>query len=231
MFFPWVGLLEQIRLADFFVFYDDVQFSRGFFNRVQIKTPTGTKWMTVPLSKWHRGQSINKIFIDNTQDWKNKHRKMLYHSYCKAPFYDEMMDIVESVFDKDIRTIAELSITSCLMVADYFEIGTCSHFLKSSELGIQGQSTSRLLGITRELGGSVYLTGHGARNYLDHELFERDGIHVAYMKYQCAPYPQMHGRFTPYVTSLDLVANVGRNGVRFMQSGTVDWREFISECD
>ena len=29
MYFPWVGMLEQIRLADVFVFYDDVQFSKA----------------------------------------------------------------------------------------------------------------------------------------------------------------------------------------------------------
>ena len=35
MLFPWVGLLEQIMLADVLVNYADVQFSKGSFtNRV-----------------------------------------------------------------------------------------------------------------------------------------------------------------------------------------------------
>ena len=39
MFFPWVGMFEQIALADVYVHYDDVQFSKGSFtNRVQLKT-------------------------------------------------------------------------------------------------------------------------------------------------------------------------------------------------
>ena len=38
MFFPWVGFLEQLKLADVYVFYDDVQFSKGSFtNRVRVK--------------------------------------------------------------------------------------------------------------------------------------------------------------------------------------------------
>ena len=42
MLFPWVGMLEQIMLADVFVHYADVQFSKGSFtNRVQIKDSTG----------------------------------------------------------------------------------------------------------------------------------------------------------------------------------------------
>jgi len=47
MYFPWVGLLEQIRLAEFFVHYDDVQLTRVFTNRVQVKTAQGSKWITV----------------------------------------------------------------------------------------------------------------------------------------------------------------------------------------
>ena len=41
MYFPWVGLLEQVCSADCFVHYDDVQYVRGFCNRVQMKVPNG----------------------------------------------------------------------------------------------------------------------------------------------------------------------------------------------
>ncbi|NBX37756.1 MAG: hypothetical protein EBR10_11170, partial [Planctomycetes bacterium] len=43
MYFPWVGFLEQMSLADIFVVYDDVQFSKGSFtSRVQAKTAAGS---------------------------------------------------------------------------------------------------------------------------------------------------------------------------------------------
>jgi hypothetical protein len=32
MFFPWVGMLEQLKLADTYVHYDDVQFEKGSFS-------------------------------------------------------------------------------------------------------------------------------------------------------------------------------------------------------
>ena len=55
MYFPWVGMLEQIRLADVFMHYDDVQLARGFYNRVQVKTAQGARWLTVPLRDKHQG--------------------------------------------------------------------------------------------------------------------------------------------------------------------------------
>ena len=43
MFLPWVGLFEQVRLADVFIHYDDVQLPQGgnFMSRVQLKTASG----------------------------------------------------------------------------------------------------------------------------------------------------------------------------------------------
>lgn len=227
MYFPWVGLLEQVRLADIFVHYDDVQYARGFYNRVQVKTEHGTKWLTVPLRDHHRGQRIDEILIDDRTDWRSQHRALLRQAYFKAPFRDEMLALVDEVFSKPYTILGDLARESILILARYFNLISGKQFLKSSDLGVPGSSSQRLHDLTLAVNGNVYITGHGARNYLDHELFERSGIVVRYMKYEMRPYPQQHGEFTPYVTALDLVANCGVSGVSVIQSGTVDWKEFI----
>jgi hypothetical protein len=81
----------------------------------------------------------------------------------------------------------------------------------------------------RHFGAKTYITGHGAKNYLEHELFERNGIDVEYMDYQCVAYPQLHGEFIPYVTGLDVIANCGRSGAKFISPLTKNWRKFINE--
>src|SRR5688572_606834 len=89
MYFPWVGILEQMQLCDVFVFYSDVQFSRGSFtNRVQVKTPQGSGWMTVPLRQ-HLGQRIDEVPLDHRQNWREKHRQLLRQSFCQAPYRDD----------------------------------------------------------------------------------------------------------------------------------------------
>lgn len=231
MYFPWVGLLEQIRLADIFVHYDDVQLTRGFYNRVQVKTQQGSKWITVPLRDHHRGQNIDETFVDDRVDWRSQHRNILRQAYLKAPFRDEMLDLVDRVFSESILTIADVSRFSVLALSDYFDIRTNCKFLDSSLLNINGSSSQRLHDIVKVLGGSLYITGHGARNYLDHALFEQSDITVQYMNYQCTPYPQLYGGFTPYVTALDLIANCGQAGRGVIQSNAINWREFINESN
>lgn len=227
MYFPWVGLLEQVRLADCFVHYDDVQFGRGLYNRVQVKTSDGMRWMTVPLSGHHRDQTIAEARIDHSTNWHRRHLELLRHAYSNAPFRNEMLDLASGVLDATHETLADIARASLLALVDYFDLRQGRQFLDSRDLGIGGSSSKRLHDIVAATGGSVYVTGHGARNYLDHPLFEQSGIRVEYMDYQCRPYPQLHGQFTPYVTALDLVANCGKDGRSAVCSGTMDWKNFI----
>lgn len=229
MYFPWVGLLEQVRLADVFVHYDDVQFDRGFYNRVQVKTEQGVRWLTVPLSNHRRGQKIDEIKVDNHTNWRKRHRDILVQAYRKAPFLDDMLVVIDSAFEQPITTLADISRASLLALIDYFDLRTNRIFLESRNLGIEGSSSQRLCNIVLSIGGTSYITGHGAANYLDHALFERAGISISYMNYQLAPYPQLHGPFTPYVTGLDLIANCGRNGISVINSPAVDWKQFLNK--
>jgi hypothetical protein len=228
MFFPWVGMLEQVRLADVFVHYDDVQFSKGSFtNRVQIKTGRGSRWLTVPLPGLRLGQEIREVRLAPVADWQASHLDMLKQAYAGAPHVDEMLRIVRDVYARPHVSLAELGVASLEALCRYFGVGECTRFVHSSALGVPGASDDRVLAIVRRFGGDRYVTGHGARNYLDHEMFEREGVRVEYLDYQRTRYGQLHGEFTPFVSALDLVANEGVEGRRVIASPAVPWREFL----
>lgn len=229
MLFPWVGLLEQVRLAEAFVHYDDVQFSKGSFgNRVQIKTAQGMRWMTVPLKGLRLGQRIDEVQMAPAAQWRGQHLDLLKRSFAQAPHAADALQLAEEVYAGEHPHIGALARASLRALARYFGIDSTTRFMDVTELGIPGSGTDRVLAVVRHLGGSIYITGHGAARYLDHEGFERAGVRVEYINYRYAPYPQSHGRFTPYVSGLDLVAHCGRAGVKQICSDTVAWREFIN---
>ncbi len=224
MYFPWVGLLEQIKLADIFIFYDDVQFTRGFFNRVQVKTNSGTKWLSVPLRDYHRGQMINEVQIDNSEFWWSRHREILRQNYRASPNCDAMLKIADEVFSSRTNSLAELAICSTKVLANYFGVSAKTQYMYSSKMGIKGSGTQRLLDLCVKCDAQIYVTGSGAKRYLDHELFENNGIEVRYMNYAMTQYQQLHGQFTPFVSALDLIANCGRHGADFITSKAINWR-------
>lgn len=229
MFFPWVGLLEQIRLADIVVHYDDVQFSKGsFVNRVQIKSTKGTIWMTVPLKELHLGQKIEDVQIDSGKEWKQKHYELITDSFQSSPYKNETLNLVKSVYQREFSNVGALARASFRALIDYFEMDNSKTFIDVKDLGIDGKGSQRVLDIVKAVRGNTYITGHGASKYLDHGTFEDAGITVEYMKYMLQPYSQLNGEFTPYTTGLDLVANCGKSGVKYVCSDTINWRDYFA---
>ena len=84
-----------------------------------------------------------------------------------------------------------------------------------------------MLEFCRHYNACTYVTGHGASNYINHELFEAEEIEIRYMDYNLTEYPQQHGEFNPYVSALDLVANCGKSGRSHINSTSVSWQKFL----
>lgn len=227
MYFPWIGIFEQIRLADVFVFYDDVQFTRGFINRVQYKTPEGTKWITVPLQKHTRTTLICDLQIQEEEEWRKRHISCLKNSFPGAKFSDDALALATDSLYQPELSFADMLIEGIHRIRKYFSIEKPCLYYKSSELGIGGCKSVRIKNIVKHLDGKRYITGLGALNYLDHEDFEKENIEVQYMDYRKLIYPQKHGEFTPFITILDLIANCGKDGHNYICSDTVNWRELV----
>ena len=230
MYFPWYGHLEQINHCDIYVFYDDVQFSKGsFFNRVQLKKADSQTWMTVPLVSGGLGSSINERIPHEAKLWREAHLSLFTRLYSSAPFFASAFAVIESVLQSHPKggDLASLSELSTKAMAKAFGI-TNKRYLRSSELNVKGSGSRRVLDICSTLGASEYITGHGARKYLDHDLFDEQGISIQYMSYGKKPYPQCGGStFIPYLSSLDCLANCGADAINFLSGSLVPWKDYI----
>ena len=229
MFLPWVGLFEQVRLADTFVHYDDVQLPQGrsFMSRVQVKTPNGTRWLTAPIDRAKSGRLINETVLLPDLEWRRIHLQTLKHCYGKAPHFTTMFDLAREIYACREHNLALFNRHALELIADFMGLGP--RFLASSELRIDGTSSARLVHICRALGAQKYITGLGALNYLDYAQFEAAGVAVHYMAYQKRPYKQSHGEFTPYVTVLDAVAHCGTHAAGLLCSASVYWKDYVEQ--
>ena len=227
MYFPWVGFLGQLALADVMIWLDDAQFSKGSFtNRVQVKTQSGTKWMTIPLQGKGLATPINSLASANS-DWKNSHRSLILQSLRANPFCEEAL----SCFDKacEETPVVDLLIASAELLGMSVS-ATPSITLRSSDMAISGKGWERVLNLVQEVGGTEYITGHGAQHYLDHGAFDKAGIEVRYMAYNPKPWPQKFGDFSPYVTGLDLISATPSNErASYIRPDSVHWKQFLEQ--
>src|SRR5262249_31052968 len=98
MLFPWFGFFELVSSADIYVHLDDVQFSKGSFsNRIQIKHPSGIKWMTIPLVKRGAMQRICDLKAVGS-DWRRGHYDLVSQSLREAPYFDKAAKLLRHVY-------------------------------------------------------------------------------------------------------------------------------------
>lgn len=226
MFLPWLGMFEQIRLADVYVHYDDVQLSKGsMVTRIQIRTGIETSWLSLPRARRESGPLISQTNLVHDKTWRSKHLDTLRHTYSNCPFGGEAVALAEEIYAIESDSLAEFNMQGIEILST--AIGLNTKFERSSRLGISGQSTDRVVSICKHFQASLYITGHGARNYIAHEDFEAQQISIEYMRYDLKPWPQRYEPFTPYVTALDAIAAVGVKEVHnLLRSGTTPWRDF-----
>jgi hypothetical protein len=225
MYFPWVGFMAQMALADVYIWLDDAQYSKGSFtNRVQVINGGVSQWMSIPLQGKGTYQRISDLLPAN-DTWSISHRGLLRQCLGSHPHRAEAFSLYDNVI-KPNRSLCEILIASAEAQARYFGI-LPPRIYRSSEMDCRGSSWERVLQMTKAVNGTDYLTGHGALAYLDHEAFNAAHISVSYMAYDPLPWPQSGNTFTPYVTALDLIASIPQDAAtNHLRPASIDWRAF-----
>jgi hypothetical protein len=217
-YIPWKGYFDLIGSVDEFILYDDMQYTRrDWRNRNQIKTPQGVQWLTVPVRvKGKYDQKIRDTEIDGG-DWAAAHWKALAQNYARAPHFAEIAAWLEPLYLTASYThLSELNRRFIEAVCACLRIDTV--ISDSRDYTLVGGKTERLADLCAQAGGTEYVSGPSARDYVDESVFEHSGIKLTWFDYAGYPeYPQLWGEFAHGVTVLDLLFNCGKDAGRFMR--------------
>src|SRR5262245_50591931 len=136
---PWRGFFDLIHRADVFVFYDDVQYDKhGWRNRNRIKTPSGSQWLTIPVSSKGNvtsGLLLSEARIVWAQDWPRKHAMTLRHCYHRAPFFSSYTGMLDSFYASRPDRLVDFTIETTVALAHALGIAH-TRFVRSSNLGV-----------------------------------------------------------------------------------------------
>jgi hypothetical protein len=217
-YIPWKGYFDMIAAVDEFILYDDMQFTRrDWRNRNQIKTPQGLQWLTVPVSvkgKYH--QTIRETEISDG-DWAAAHWKSIAQNYRRAPHFEPLRELLEPIYLNE-RFTHLCALNRRLLEAVAGFLGIRTRISNSWDYRLSEGKTERLADLCRQAGGTEYVSGPAAKDYVDEQVFRDQGIALTWFDYQGYPeYPQLWGPFTHNVTVLDLIANCGPLSPAYMK--------------
>jgi len=204
-FFPWLGFFDRWQKSDIYIVLDDVQFLRcGWHHRDKIKTQNGVQWLTVPVQKKGRyHQTIKEVKINNQENWNQKHLKTIQTAYKKAPNFDLVFGKLSEIYNREYDLLIEFNMDLLRLCSKLLGINTPLVF--ASDFNMKSTGSQRLVDLVQSVGGKEYLTGTGARDYLEEELFKKVGIGVHWQEFEHPVYKQLHGGFEKMLSVLDFL--------------------------
>lgn len=205
--FPWLGFFDKMAKADMFIFLDHVQFTkRGYQNRVKVKGPHGSQWLTVPvISKGRSYQFTDEVEIDNTRDWKKDHLLTLELLYRGTENFEDVFKELSGLYEEDVHRLVDFTTKGINFIQERLDIHTKT--INASQLRVKGNNSEMIVNLVKEVGGTVYLSGPSGRNYLDEKLFKAENIKLEYHEFQEEIYPQKFNSFLRGLSSLDYLFN------------------------
>lgn len=239
------GFYHKMAHCDIFVLYDCVQYvDREWQNRGYIFDPSAfnerklVQWLTVPLKKGHRNDTIAEKIIAFDQDWQTKHLNKIKEIYADSPYFEHHQAFLETFYDLSWTSLAQM--TEALIRYEAKLLGIHVPMMRSSFLTIdrRAKKGKRLsLVIQKVLGKKImedaniqkiYLSGKGALEYLDNissdgkqekEHILEKGIDIMYQHFVPFSYARTqddNGDVHPGTATLDMLVNQGSNTIEFL---------------
>lgn len=160
-FMPWLPFFDKVASCDVFIILTHCQFEKGGFqNRFRI----GSAWKTMSVEG---GLDLltHKKYMNPGSDWDRIVNSLPQYSevFKKLDIHPDNNLVFTNVhIIQRIRTILNLK---CGIVMDH---------------ATKAKSTMRLVELCKEVGATTYLSGIGAKAYLDESNFTDAGIKVEF---------------------------------------------------
>jgi len=166
-FLPWLGYFDMIRRADTFVFLDDVQLSpKGWQIRNRIpKGDDSFEWLKVKVSNDVplKQRLLNCTKIRDGMGDLDRIRSQIEKRYgVSSDALSEISEVLRTI--ESTTSISEINIEMIQKLCSLLSIH--SDFLKSSELGVSGNGSRKVLNLLKQLGATRYLVAPGSVSYM-----------------------------------------------------------------
>ena len=218
-YLSWLGLFHKIEVADLFVIYDDVEYSRyGWYNRNYILSKNGPIMLVVPINRRFSENLLhNEVNIDNSTNWSNKHIRTIQQCYSKSPHYDEYIDIVNEIFSVKYDYLFDLNIKILKFFLNALNIKT--KIIYSSQLKLKYSKSDRALDLAKKTNSTHILFGELGSNYADINKFKENKVIPIFQKYIHPIYNQFNSKkFFSKMSVIDLLFNYGKDSRKILLS-------------
>lgn len=213
-FLSYYGFFDKVFKCDELIFLDNVQISKnGWTHRDKIKTKNNkTTWITVNLKKKTSITKINQVEISYDKNWQLQMKNLIYENYRDSAYFDKIFDKFSFIFEEKFAKLIDLNLKVIYLIFEILEIKKKIYF--SSDLNVEGDKNFFLINLIKKINGKIYLSGQGARNFIDFSKFKNSNLNIIWNTFEHPVYDQKYNGFVEGLSILDLLFNYGPDNVK-----------------
>jgi hypothetical protein len=208
--FPYIGYFSLIKATDFWVVFDNVQFIRhGWIERNRVLNSNGgCQYIKVPLVKASRQNLIKDTYIRFDENWEDKILAQLTCYKKKAPYYSEVINLIEQIFQKKHKEITSLNVLALEKISEYIGISFDYKIFSQTEMDFSSaikEAGDWALQISKYYNANMYINPYGGKDIFNIESFQNEGIDIKFLKNNLDSYNQKKNKFEPGLSIIDVL--------------------------
>lgn len=203
---PYLGYFQLMQATDRFVFYDDVAFiNRGWINRNQLLAGGQARLFTMPLQQASQNRLICEIDIDDSQPWRKKLLQNISQNYRRAPFFEEVFPLAESLLTFPETNLSAFLLNSFRVLLPALGLRTELVASSRSYNNQHLRAQARILDICLQEGATAYTNAIGGKALYEPAAFAGHGIKLTFIRPNLRPYRQSGADFVAGLSILDVL--------------------------
>lgn len=179
-FMPYIGYFQLMKAVDKYVVYNDVNYIKGGWvarNNILI----GGQKHLIGINL--QSASPNKLFTEiQIKDNFKKFVKTLKYNYSKAPFFNPVMELMNTIFLFPDKRLDLFLANSFKQILSYLDIQT--ELVLSSEIKKDNslKGADKVLEICRILNADTYYNAIGGQELYDKDIFRNHHISLSFVQ-------------------------------------------------
>lgn len=204
-FLPYIGYFQLLNTVDRYVIYDNIQYTKkGWINRNRILQNGKDALISIPIEKDSDYLDIKDRRISANFD-KKKLINQIRESYRKAPYFGEVMPVMEGIINYDENNLFCYIYNSVSQICSCLNIET--EIIVSSTLDIDHslKGQDKVIVICKKTGATDYYNAIGGQELYNAEDFKKENIDLHFVSTNPIEYKQFKNEFVPHLSILDVM--------------------------
>ena len=205
-FIPYIGYWQLIKSVDLFAIADDYNYiNKGWINRNRILDHEKINYINIEICN----ASQNRLISEHERKPIDKKKKMkqLLFSYRKAPYVNEGLELMDTIFSIEEKNLADYLYRSICLICEYLRIDTPIVRTSDYEQDPSLRFADRIYDYCKQMGAEEYHNLIGGTSLYSFEEFREHGIKLAFVEPIPYEYPQSSKEFNFGLSIIDVIMN------------------------